>query len=235
MHALEPLGPQLASLTGVGPPSPPPGLQRYAVGPAPAHSAWFRLPASGRVGFYATGESGGDSLRVEWGKSGRAIASDAVADASLGDPSPELVAWRFFPAGSLPPRPAGADAIRIATASSVAPGGTIVVTTPVSYDDEPLRQLLSRSRPVLALPNLLTYVPCVRQPALRGVAEVPNALVAQQGTIWPLGTGSSPFDGLPDLYNLVRLPLSDSSDPPADVVVYEVDTHVPGGAIAPVE
>jgi hypothetical protein len=64
---------------------------------------------------------------------------------------------------------------------------------------------------------------------------VPKLLVAQQWTIRPLGSGSSPFDGLPDLYNLVRLPLSDSAHPPGDVVVYEVDTKVPGGALAPVE
>jgi len=232
MHALAGRG---AAQTNVGARAPVPGLARYVLGPAPATSAWFPLRAGRRVGFFATGESAGDSLRVEWRGSGRVIGSDSVADASLGDPSPQLVAWRFFPAGSLPARPPGADAMRIAVDAAVAPGGALTVTAPVTYADEPLRRRLARTTPALALPNLLTYVPCVRQPAIHGVAEVPRLLVAQQGTVWPLGTGSSPFDGLPDLYNLVRLPLSDSAHPPGDVVVYDVDTRLPGAALAPAD
>jgi hypothetical protein len=217
------------------PQEPMEDLAHYTIGPAPAQSPWFPLPKGGTVGFFTSGDSSGDSLRVEWRKSGQTIGSDGVSDASLGDPSPELVAWRFLPAGSLPPRPAGADAMRIVLDSSITPGGSVVVTAPVPYKDEPLRQVLEHNTPALALPNLYTYVPCLEQPSIKGATEVPKLLVAQQGTIWPIGSGSSPFDGLPDLYNLVRLPLSDSADPPGDVVVYEVDTKVPGGALAPVE
>lgn len=205
------------------------------VGPAPAHSRWFRLQGGKRVGFFATGDTGGDSLRVEWGKEGRVLSSDPVDDASLGDPSPQLVAWRFFPAGSLPPRPAGAESMRIVLDSPVSPGGNVVVIAPVPYEDVPLRKLLAQTAPTLVLPNLLAYVPCVKQPSLQGAADLPKLLIGQQGTIWPIGTGSSPFDGLPDVYNLVRLPLSDSAHPPGDVVVYQVDVHLPGGVVAPVD
>jgi hypothetical protein len=103
----------------------------------------------------------------------------------------------------------------------------------VGYEDESLAARLQRSRPALALPNLRTYVPCIEQPTIAGSAEVPRLIVGQQGTLWPLGTGTSPFDGVPHLYNLVRLPLTDSQDPPGDVAVYDVDTHIPGGAVAP--
>ena len=205
------------------------------VGPAPAKSQWFRLPPRGRVGFFATGDTGGDELRLDWGTNGRVLTSQPVSNASLGDPSPQLVGWRFFPEGSLPPRPARATEMRISLDSSVSPGGNVGVVAPVPYEDVPLRRLLAQQTPTLALPNLLTYAPCVKQPELRGATEIPKLIVAQQGTLWPIGTGSSPFDGLPDLYNLVRLPLTDSAHPPGDVAVYQVTPAVPGGALAPVE
>jgi hypothetical protein len=103
----------------------------------------------------------------------------------------------------------------------------------VTYENESLAQLLARNQPSLALPNLLTYVPCVRQPRVGGVAGVPNLVLAFRDTMWPLGTGTSPFDELPDLYPFVRLPLSDSRNPPGDVAVYEVDQRIEGAAIAP--
>lgn len=205
------------------------------VGPAPAHSRWFRIPRDTRFGFLATGDTGGDSLRVEWGTNGRALSSDPVSDASLGDPSPQLVAWRFFPSGSLPPRPANADEMRIALDSPVSPGGNVGVVAPVPYHDVPLGQLLTQSAPVLVLPNLRAYVPCVKQPTLHGTADVPKLLIGQLGTLWPVGTGSSPFDGLPEVYNLVRLPLTDSAHPPGDVAVYQVNPFLRGGVVAPVE
>ena len=107
------------------------------------------------------------------------------------------------------------------------------LTAPVTYEDEPLARLLDRNAPSLALPNLLTYVPCVKQPRVAGVAEVPNLLVAFRDTMWPLGTGTSPFDELPELYRFVRMPLSDSQDPPGEVAVYEVDRRIDGAAVAP--
>jgi hypothetical protein len=66
----------------------------------------------------------------------------------------------------------------------------------------------------------------------RGVAEVPKAIVAFRDSMWPIGAGTSPFDEVSDLYPFVRLPLSDSAVPPDDVVVYVVDTHSPGAALA---
>jgi hypothetical protein len=103
----------------------------------------------------------------------------------------------------------------------------------VTYDDESLARLLVGDGPSLALPNLLTYVPCVTQPRVGGVADVPKLVLAFRDTMWPLGTGTSPFDELSELYPFVRLPLSDSHYPPGDVAVYEVDRRIEGAAIAP--
>lgn len=52
-------------------------------------------------------------------------------------------------------------------------------------------------------------------------------------SIWPVASGTSPFDLVPELYQLTRLPLTDSPEPPRDIVVYMVDRHIPGGVVAP--
>ena len=72
-----------------------------------------------------------------------------------------------------------------------------------------------------------------RRAIVAGVAEVPKLVLAFRDTMWPLGTGTSPFDELPELYRFVRLPLSDSADPPDDVAVYEVDRRIEGAEIVP--
>jgi arabinosyltransferase B len=240
MRALQAVGSQPRSEAVELPQPPVTNAPRFVLGLSQARSPWFRLPASPRVGFFATGSPGaGDSLRIEWGRLGgngavRLLGSDGIADPALTDPSPDLVVWRFLPAGSLPARPGVADAVRIVVESTIVPGGSIGITAPLSYEDESLAHRLSRSAPSLALPNLYTYVPCVEQPALQGHVEVPNLIVGQEGTLWPIGTGTSPFDGLPRVYNLVRLPLTDSPDPPGDVAIYEVDRRIPGGVLAPV-
>jgi len=76
-------------------------------------------------------------------------------------------------------------------------------------------------------------VPCIKQPRIRGAAEAPKLIVALQGSLWPIGTGTSPFDELAEVYSLVRLSLSDSSNPPGEVAIYEVDRHIEGASIAP--
>lgn len=222
------------------PDAPVENVDRFVIGQGLVRSPWFRLPAGTRTGFFVTGAPGGGvSLQLEWGRvhAGTVdpLGTDGIPDPSLGDPSPELVAWRFLAAGSLPAPPAGANALRIVLQSNIAPASSVGVTAPVRYEDEPLATYLEQRAPSLALPNLRTYVPCIQQPAVQGSAEVPNLIVGQQGTLWPIGTGTSPFDGLPRVYNLVRLPLTDSPDPPGDVAIYEVDRRIPGGVLAPVQ
>jgi hypothetical protein len=107
------------------------------------------------------------------------------------------------------------------------------LTAPVTYQNESLATALRRETPSLPLPNLLTYVPCVDLPRVASVAETPGSILAFRDSMWPLGTGTSPFDGVTDLYPIVRLPLSDSPERPGEVALYEVDRHLDGAVMAP--
>ena len=120
--------------------------------------------------------------------------------------------------------------MRIVLRSAATPSAGVILTGPVTYDDRRLSDVMRNEEPSLVLPNLLTYAPCARQPRVAGAVQAPKLMLAFRSTIWPLGTGTSPFDGLPLLYRFIRLPLSDSSDPPGDVAVYDVDQAIPGAA-----
>jgi hypothetical protein len=205
----------------------------------PSHSPWFKLPLAGRTGFFLTGvASSSESTWLEWGRNAGGgvtpIHADQVAGDLASDARPDLDYWRFYAWGNLPRPPAGADAVRISVRTVGAPGPAIGVTAPVSYTDDSLSTLLAANSPVLVLPNLLTYLPCTQLPSVRrGIAQVPGLIVAFRDSTWPLGSGTSPFDRLSDLYRLVRLPLSDSPQPPGEVAVYAVDRRIDGAAIAP--
>jgi hypothetical protein len=224
------------------PPAPAPGLDRFTLSPPgtpalPSRSPWFRLRSGQHTGFFLAGiPAATETLELEWGRiQGTRIASMAasvVAGDAATDARPDLSFWRFYAAGNLPPPPSGANTVRFSL-SSEGPGQPIGLSAPVTYSDEPLASLLEREVPALALPNLLTFVPCIRQPQVGDTAEVPHLILAFRDSMWPLGTGTSPFDGLPSLYRFVRLPLSDSADPPGDVAVYAVDRRIDGAAIAP--
>jgi hypothetical protein len=100
----------------------------------------------------------------------------------------------------------------------------------VSYENVALAELLeTEGARTLALPNLVTYFPCAEQPSVAaGVAEPPRLVVGFDQTIWPVTAGTSPFDALPRLYPLTRLPLTDSPDPPRDVAIYVAEPRIPG-------
>jgi hypothetical protein len=224
------------------PPPPVEGLPRFVLAPVdsdrPARSSWFRLPSGGRVGFFLVGvPSFEESVELEWGRAKGArvtpLAAAPVASDLASDARPELRYWRFYAGGSLPPAPAGANAVRFSARTGGPPGAGLGFTAPVTYTDETLASMLERDVPTLALPNLLTYFPCVELPVLRGVASVPAQILAFRHSTWPLGTGTSPFEHVPDLYPLVRLPLTDSPEPPEEVTVYVVDQRVEGGVLAP--
>jgi hypothetical protein len=242
MRPLAPIGANVPEPASWLPPPPVQGLARFELAPQdgrrPARSPWFRLPSGDRVGFFVVGvPSFDEAIELEWGRAGAAgvtplgvapVASDLVSDAR-----PELRYWRFHADGSLPPPPAGANAVRFSVRTGGPSGAGIGFTAPVSYTDETLTSMLEREAPPLVLPNLLTYVPCVELPVLRGIASVPTSIVATRDSMWPLGTGTSPFEHVTDLYPLVRLPLTDSPDPPEEVSVYVVDRRAEGVALLP--
>ena len=102
----------------------------------------------------------------------------------------------------------------------------------MTYASEPLTSRRASDARDLVLPNLLMYFPCARLPLFRaGTVEPPTHVVSWREELSPLRYPvTSPFIGVLDLYDLERLPTSDSDAPPADVYVYEVDTSIPGTA-----
>jgi hypothetical protein len=225
------------------PPAPVAAVQGFSLEPprsqtAVSRSAWFEVPASRHLGFFLTGSpTESNRLELEWGhrQGGKVvqIGADQVAGDATGDARPDLAYWRFYAAGDVPSPPPGADAVRFALRTTAIPGGPVGLTPPVTYENESLATALRREAPALPLPNLLTYVPCVDLPRVGSIAQAPGSILAFRDSMWPVGTGTSPFDGLTDVYRIVRLPLSDSPDPPGEVALYEVDRHIDGGVVAP--
>jgi hypothetical protein len=246
-HSMRALQATIQSTSSVAaswlPPAPVTGLLRFPIGPPPtptsaARSPWFRLSAARKIGFFLTGTPGtSDTLELEWGRGGatgvKPFRADRVSADFGTDAEPDRVAWRFYSAGDLPSVPSNATAVRFALRADQGAGTQIGLTAPVTYHDGRLITLLDQRQPSLALPNLLPYVPCIRQPVVTGVAEAPNAIVAFRDSLWPLAAPASPFAELSNLYSIVRLPLSDSTDPPGEVALYQVDRHIDGGVVAP--
>jgi hypothetical protein len=100
------------------------------------------------------------------------------------------------------------------------------------YANEKLaRRLSRRESPSLVMPSLVTFFPCARLPLLsNGVVDPPGEILVPRGSLTVLRFTGSPFQGILDLYSLERLPLSDSANPPPEVVAFGVDRRLPGGA-----
>jgi hypothetical protein len=217
------------------------------LGPAPAADApaatpWFEAPPDELVGIFFSGTPGpSDRVELEWGSSeGGGISALGAGGVPLDhgpDSRSDVSPWRFLPAGSLPARPTGANAVRLLLRSDPVPGGLVALTAPVTYRNALLADVLeTEAAPALVLPNLVTYFPCADQPDISGgVAEPPRVVVGFTQTIWPVTAGTSPFDSLPRLYPLTRFPLTDSPDPPGDVAVYLAEPRIAGGIRVPAE
>jgi hypothetical protein len=195
-----------------------------------------------RFGFFLGGTpEPSDRLELEWGRTAsgsvETLGTNEISTEFQSDTQPELIPWRFIAAGSLPSPPQGSNAVRLVLHSDVPPGSVVALTSPIAYRNRRLAEVLeSDGLPTLVIPNLVTYVPCARQPRVSsGVAEVPGLILGLRDSIWPIASGTSPFDGVPELYRLTRLPLTDSAEPPQDVVVYRVDRQIPGAVEAPAD
>ena len=112
------------------------------------------------------------------------------------------------------------------------------MTSPVVYENVQLAHLLEeQGATALVHPNLLPYFPCAEQPRLaEGVVDVPRYMVWFDHPYQPHPyEPSSPFLGIRDLFSVQRLPLTDGSNPPPGVVVYEVERPASGTIEAPPE
>ena len=223
------------------PPAPVAELGRFALGPAQSatsYSPWFELPPTRRAGFFFTGTPGpSDTLWLEWGRSGESrieqLGSAEITEI-VGEPSGNAP-WRFFAAGDLPLPHPRATMARVEYRAGIVPGSALVVSAPVTYENERLAPLMSgdASR-TLVYPELYLYFPCRKVPELRdGVVEVPQYVVIGETESPPLRYHvTSPFVGLLDLYELERVPVADSKGSVDRLRVFGVDSRIPGGAQA---
>jgi hypothetical protein len=214
-------------------------LPRFVLGPAAGATStpWLPLPADGRFGLFVAGVPGpADRLRLEWASlPDRRVVPLGTDDAGVeADPLAGNTAWRFYAAGDLPTPPPEARVVRVTLTSDAAPGAALAVTAPVTYDTERLSQRVNRESSSLVLPNLYTYLPCTTLPELRaGIVEAPEYVLVSLNPLSPVRYPvSSPFAGLVDVYELERLSVADSENPPDELVVFE-RREIPGAKVAP--
>ncbi|MDQ3672037.1 MAG: arabinosyltransferase, partial [Actinomycetota bacterium] len=229
------------SLPGWVPPAPVENVPRFALGPVREGSAgrspWFRFPSRGNYGFFISGEpQDSDLLELEWGRLFRGdvepLETERISNRFASEAG-AVVTWRFLARGELPSHAEEANVVRIVLRSRVTPGVALAVTAPVTYSNETLTRRLSRRESSLVMPSLVTFFPCARLPRLGGgVVDPPGEIVLPRSSLTVLRFTGSPFQGILDLYGLERLPLSDSENPPSEVVVFGVDHRLPGGAMA---
>ncbi|MGH3109591.1 MAG: arabinosyltransferase domain-containing protein [Gaiellaceae bacterium] len=204
---------------------------------------WFLLASSPRIGLFVGGTPGPtDRLELEWGRVDAnriqtlgvisVAAAPIIADLRSGTRYVEPT-WQFLSGAELPTPPTGARAVRVRYSSVLAPRAVLAVTAPVRYGNVRLADAMRTAGSAsLVIPNLLMYFPCVRQPRLEdGIVEVPARIIAYRSP-WPVGVGTSPFDGLLDLYRVNRMSLTDSRNPVDAAVVYEFERRIPGMKIA---
>ena len=213
------------------------GLRRFALGPVGSdvgHSPWFAYRPPGEIGLFVTPipkQIG--RLEVEWGRARngrvRSLSTRNVWTYLGPEVRRRLVGWRFLTASELPAPDREANAIRVIVRGDALSGVPTLVTAPVTYSNDRLVGRFTRAnKPSLVLANVVMYFPCVHQPRLHaGIVDVPSQIVGANDS-WPVGTGTSPFDGVADLYQLERLPLIDSAGPINWLVVYEIDQYIPG-------
>jgi hypothetical protein len=227
------------------PGAPIEGVSRFVLGGSgrepEVETPWFEARSGAPVGFFLTANPGPPSrLELQWGRSG-AAGVEVTSAAEVGTPGDDyggLVHWRFVPEAALPARPPDADAVRLVLTSDVETPALAVISGPVSYQNEPLSEAIERDGSwTLVPPNVYTYVPCATQPTLRdGIIPVPDRIVGLEETLWPiLSRGTTPLDGMLDLYDLHRLPLADSDATPPALAVYEPNWRIPGAALAPAD
>ena len=145
------------------------------------------------------------------------------------EPRVETSPWTFVAASELPAPHPNADVVRLSVPQTAAPQAPVAVTAPVAYRTETLSRLLAApGASTLIHPALLLYFPCARQPKLAdGVVAVPRYFVWFDHPFQPHPfEPTSPFLGVRDLYPVQRVPLTDGTNPPSGVVVYEVDPRV---------
>ena len=213
------------------------GVPRFELSSSSPATPWFRLPADKRLGLFVAGSRVTDGeLELEWGIEQAGQVDPLRSDPVVGiEPRVATTPWTFVAASELPAPDSRANVVRIATPRSTIPRAPVAVTAPVTYSTERLSGLLGdQSADALVHPSLLLYFPCAGQPRLaEGVVEAPRYFVWFDHGFQPHPyEATSPFLGIHDLYPVQRVPLTDGTNPPPEVVVYEIDRRIPGAVMA---
>jgi arabinosyltransferase B len=218
------------------PDAPSPSLMRFGLGPSLASASatpWFSLVPGGDVGWFVSGHQGlEDRLEVQWAtRRARVVEILRSDDFTIRPTVPEegSLTWRFMTQAEFRPAPRRATIVRIALENRGPPAGALAVTGPFSYTRQPLARQLASSTSTLVLPHALTFFPCAELPRLQfGLVEPPSLIVStRKANPLLLDPGTSPFNGVLDLYRIERLPVTDSSDQLTEIAAYRVDAHTP--------
>ena len=209
-----------------------------ALGPlpgGPAESPWYRLGPDVQIGIFVSGPPGSsNTLSLEWGQDRRGAIERVGKDRFFVDDRPhaeDALAWKFVLASELPRAPLDADAVRVVFEDRIFRGLSVGVSAPVTYTRRTLtEQIDDGTSPALIHPIVLPYYPCARQPTIRnGVAETPSSIITRLDTSDPVQmVGTSPFEGLLDMYTLHRLAFGDSQNPLDDSIAFAVDKRIRG-------
>jgi hypothetical protein len=174
-----------------------------------------------------------DRLVVAWGRSeGQRVVQlrTGAADLLQSTEGPEVARWRFADESTFPARPMTADRVRFQV-TSPNPASNLQVTPPTGALSQPLERLVDRSARTLVSPFLFEAMPCATLPALSyGVAETPQMLV-DWVPVPSLTNPTSPWAGLPEVFELVRIPVTSPVDR-GPIFVYTVRVD-PRDAVAP--
>jgi arabinosyltransferase B/arabinosyltransferase C len=173
--------------------------------------SWFHLPRR-KFGLLVTPpRAPGDELVVTWGRLighrvqglGSGVLEPAAGTEGLARARRVLIGERSFP-----PRPADADVVRLEPLRDRSSPNMKSSLQFVSYSETRLdRHMRQDGVSTLVTPYLLEGFPCVKLPPLEyGVAGVPDLIV--EGDLWdPAVGGWSPFAGVTDVYDVVRVPI----------------------------
>lgn len=190
-------------------------------------SAWYGLE-SDRVGIYVGGTWRRDeSLDVIWGRrSGYRVTRIAEGKANLAEAvirGTEPAPWRFVARRSLPPRPATATAVRFVLRSTRDQSSHALVTSPIAYRAVSLAELIGeRGRLTLASPFIFASLPCARLPDVALGVGAPPTLLVDWAYPPAMTFPTASYGGIPDIYDLRRLPLADSAMFQGRVTVHTV-------------
>jgi len=196
-------------------------------------SSWFLLPHES-IGVLVNG--GGDQeLVVTWGlMKGHHIRPVASGVVGAGFASQGLAPARrvLIDESSLPKRPVSANVVRLEPRAQAdlrtGPSAQLVSFRRTALDS----RMRGHGFRTLVTPYLLEGIPCVALPPLRyGVAGSPDLIV--EGDLWPAAVGgSSPFAGVADVYDLLRVPVESWDSNRGSIYVYWVVSD-PRDAVAP--